>query len=360
LLKPAPLPTISFLVQGLLRYVQHSKRRGWAVKDYFADWYLGGAEALAALVHNHQSKGPTTILIPAFFCGQSLRFLRQAKVIFVFYPLTDILQPDYSWIESLLEEQQVSFLIHVHYFGQVATQNDSRRLCDKHGIQLIEDCAHLIHPDVHSHWMGDYLIFSPHKYFPVSQGGMLYAKKKYECKKTVSAVLFPWLWYLKQFVKSCLPLLRSKRMQQGLVWSAQSEVPIMLSPSIVEKELLESIVDDLDTVIEKRSRNRSILTEKLIKYGGWWELSHFEGKDVPYLLGMRCSNLDVANKRRTLLTQAGAPIMQWPDLPVEIRDKKEIYKKDIQRTEETIYFFLHEQLNIGRYVECIHKALNGA
>ena len=323
-----------------------------------ANWHLSGAEALAALVQSHHSKGATTILLPAFFCGQSLRFLRHANVIFFFYPLTDDLQPDYGWIESLLEEQQANFLIHVHYFGQATSQNDSRRLCDKYGIQLIEDCAHLIHSDIHSHWMGDFLLFSPHKYFPVAQGGMLYKKKQCKCEKAGSAVLFPWLWYLKQFVKRYLPFLRSKRKHPGLVWSAQSEKPTLKSPSFVEKELLESIVDDLDLVIEKRRINREILTEKLLKYGGWWELSDFQRKDVPYLLGMRCSSLEVANKRRTLLSQAGAPVMQWPDLPVEIRGKKETYQKDIQRTEETIYFFLHEQLDILQYVECIHKALN--
>jgi len=355
---PTPLASLPFLVHGVMFWRRYIEKKGWYLNDYVAEWYLSGAEALAALVYNCEMKRPVTILLPAFFCGQSLRFLRQGNAVILFYPLTNTLQPDYEWIKSLLEKQQVDFFLHVHYFGQINFQDESRLLCDKYGMCLIEDCAHIIHHSICKQWRGDFLLFSPHKFFPVAHGGLLYTKKQYRYHKTESVAFFPWQWYMKQFIKRYLCFFRRKSEKRKISWSSQSETPSFQSPSAVEKVLLESVVDDLEQIVEKRRQNRKTLTNLLLKYDNWMEISNFRSDDVPYLLGMRCSGLDVANERYTAFAKSGVPVMQWPDLPAEIMYSNETYKNDIKRTEEIIYFFLHEQLDIVQYVKCIRDVLN--
>ena len=65
----------------------------------------------------------------------------------VLYLSVDLLLLQLSMRFSTLKK---SFFMHVHYFGQVTSLIESRRICDEHDMKLIEDCAHLIHPSVHA------------------------------------------------------------------------------------------------------------------------------------------------------------------------------------------------------------------
>jgi hypothetical protein len=48
--------------------------------------------------------------------------------------------------------------------------------------------------------------------------------------------------------------------------------------------------------------------------------------------------------------------MIWPDLPNEIKDNSK-YINAVEKTKNTIYFFIHEQLNIERYINDIKDIL---
>ena len=61
-------------------------------------------------------------MLPAYFCGQSLRYLRNAGVFFIFYNLNDDLTPNYEHIKQILQVQKPDIFLHLAAF------TDNRKL----------------------------------------------------------------------------------------------------------------------------------------------------------------------------------------------------------------------------------------
>lgn len=94
-----------------------------------------------------------------------------------FYPLDDRLRPDHDALERMLASGKHPLLLVVHYFGLVHV--DLQRLraaCRRHGVLLVEDCAHVPNPLGDEDGPGAYgnaAFYSLHKAIAVPSGGML-------------------------------------------------------------------------------------------------------------------------------------------------------------------------------------------
>ena len=97
MLWPLPLSLITQLTRSLFLSFRSNRSELSKPSGYqTALWLHGGAEALSYICHhiaNEQQK-PVRLLLPAYFCGQSLRYLRHDGVEFLFYPLNDDLSPN--------------------------------------------------------------------------------------------------------------------------------------------------------------------------------------------------------------------------------------------------------------------------
>ena len=169
ILHPLPVANIIKVIQSFFKTGLYEDN--WNLKGYQPPlWYCSSAEILSDICMQHKNiAGKVSIMLPSYFCGQSLRYLRNINVEFIFYELNDNLTPDYKNILNILKENSPDFFLHVHYFGQVLAQNKTRELCSSHNMLMIEDCAHVIHPSAKTEWLGDCLFFSPHKFFPVKE-----------------------------------------------------------------------------------------------------------------------------------------------------------------------------------------------
>lgn len=97
---------------------------------------------------------------------------------YAFYRVNDRLHPDLGEIEAMLRTHRHPLLLLIHYFGLPSTEiAHLKRICDQHGVYLIEDCAHV--PEL---WMalghgigsiGDAAFYSLHKALPLQSGGAL-------------------------------------------------------------------------------------------------------------------------------------------------------------------------------------------
>jgi len=250
-------------------------------------------------------------------------------------------------------------MLHVHYFGRIFAQRNSRDFCDKNKIILIEDCAHIIHPSVCDKWVGDYLFFSPHKYFPVKNSGVLYSKDKIQSNMQRDKLLFPYLWFIKNIIKRVL--LSIKRYNDvsscELIFSGEVVLPDYKIPSAKEIQLLQNITNNLDNIIELRNINLNKLKTLLINYDSWELLIDYNG-NIPYIVGMNCFNSKVMIERYEILINNNCPVMSWPDLPNELKNNMDEYKKEINRTKNTIFFFIHHQLDMNRYIKDIKGVLD--
>jgi dTDP-4-amino-4,6-dideoxygalactose transaminase len=107
---------------------------------------------------------------PAHWCGADVTFYRV-------HPDT---APDLADIDDKVARGKVKAIIATHFFGIPHDLAPLRALCDRHGIGLVEDCAHAFfgaRDGVPVGSTGDYAIGSSMKFFPIYEGGCLVSRR---------------------------------------------------------------------------------------------------------------------------------------------------------------------------------------
>ncbi len=355
---PILLPKVSLLLKSLLA---KSNKNLWRIDGYREGaWFCSGAEILFNICKQVDTDmKDVCIMLPSYFCGQSLKYLRNAGVEFAFYKLNEDFSPDYISIKSLLKTKNVDFFLHVHYFGCVKNQQQTRDLCNQYNISMIEDCAHIFHPLDRDKWLGDYVFFSPHKFFPVLCSSVLFSKKELIVDKLYIENRFLISWYLKGLLKHIYPKRKTSNYNWNVVWSNQSEIPTNTMPNHFDIEFINISRRRIQSISNTRIDNKNKLLQVFEKLDDWYAVSEYKLHNTPYILGFRCHCSDVMAKVRDKLHLLKCPIMMWPDLPYEIKKKSKNYQRDIERVECTIFFFTHEQIDINKYVKLISKAVHG-
>jgi len=271
----------------------------------------------------------------------------------IFYSLEVDLNPNYKNILSLLEKKKPDFFLHVHYFGRVSSQEMTRDLCNTYNMLMIEDCAHIIHPSVANQWFGDYLFFSPHKFFPVKNGGVLYSKEAMKNNNNHVRSFFPFFWYLKKYFS----LIKYKNnINCNIQWNSKSEKFNFFLPSSAEINLIKASSRNLKEISKIRVLNKDKLLAVFSRKSDLRQLVIYDSSDVPYIVGVKCDDISFAKNLCTSLRKLNCPVMKWPDLPNEIL--KIECQNDINLIKSSIFFFIHEQIDINKYTKIISQAIN--
>ena len=354
MLYPVPILSPNKMAQSFISV--GLSRRQWHLSGYQdPSWYCSGAGILSSICEKHKNRdGNITIMLPFYFCGQSLRHLRSMKATLVFYGLDEELTPNFKDIEEVLNNVVPTIFLHVHYFGRVLEQDKVRRLCNAYNMLMVEDCAHVIHPRVEARWQGDYVFFCPHKFFPVKNGSVLYERESSKKNFVQRKVPFPIFWYLKKYISS----FKQKRLMNCEVqWNSLYEDDSFLAPSDLELGLLQSSALGVESIARKRVGNRKKLLEVLTCFDQWHTIIPTDDTYIPYILGMRCDSIEVAESLCKDLAYFYCPMMRWPDLPSELLSVDGSCESDIELANLSIFFFVHEQLDINKYIGLISKAI---
>jgi dTDP-4-amino-4,6-dideoxygalactose transaminase len=107
---------------------------------------------------------------PAHWCGAEVAF----------YRVRPDTAPDLADIEALVAKGRVKAILATHFFGIPHDLAPLRALCDRHGIGLVEDCAHSFfgaRDGIPVGSTGDYAIGSTMKFFPIYEGGCLVSRR---------------------------------------------------------------------------------------------------------------------------------------------------------------------------------------
>lgn len=130
---------------------------------------LWGALRALRLAHGDR------ILAPAYLFYSVLHPAQALGLSVDLYRVDSSLNPDLQDVAARIDERTRAVLL-VHYFGFPGPATAMRRLCDEHGVALIEDCAHALFSRDGSRALGsfgDASIFSLKKVLPVPGGGVL-------------------------------------------------------------------------------------------------------------------------------------------------------------------------------------------
>lgn len=115
------------------------------------------------------------VLVPTYHCPTMVAPIVALGARPVFYPLDGNGAPNLDWIRQQ-DIQGVRAILVAHFFGLPQPLAEIRQWCDRHGIRLIEDCAHALFGRSDGRAIGswgDLAIASLTKFFPVPEGGCL-------------------------------------------------------------------------------------------------------------------------------------------------------------------------------------------
>ena len=353
-MKVSSLPLIRF---SDLKYWFSFNKNQIKIKNYnFCYWNNSSAEAIAKICKNliAEKDRKISILVPYYFCGQSLRYLRELNVVIIFYELNDDLTPNFSLLKSNSQNIKFDLILHVHYFGRLIKPKISKEFAQQFNALLIEDCAHIVTPYINFSFEGDFLVFSPHKHFALPQISFTLSKKIFDKKRSNISYKFPLVWLLKQILKKYF---RTKYQTfWGIKWSEES-VPLnnKYTNSLVRNAAKNMIINS-KYYVEKRKMNSQILIKKLIEIPKWKPIFKYDDEIAPYLLGMICDDKYIAKRRFLQFNKNFPMVMQWPDLPKELLDiNKKLSDQSILMVSKTLFFFVHHDIDIKYLIEQIDK-----
>jgi perosamine synthetase len=119
------------------------------------------------------------VLVPAYICKAAVEPFEVFGAEVEFYGVGRNCESDFSEIESKITSRTEAVLA-VHYFGFPQRIVEFREICDRHGLALIEDCAHVLGGAGNGYLLGtfgDASVFSWRKFLPIYDGGELRMKR---------------------------------------------------------------------------------------------------------------------------------------------------------------------------------------
>lgn len=351
-----PLPLITF--NDIPKWLIHNKNNLKLPKYKNSYWFKNSAESIAiiCLKKKEEISREVNILLPAYFCNQSIRFLRNINVKLLFYALKEDLTPDYEYISKTFSGKKIDIFLHVNFFGKIVGNKKSKEFANDIGATLIEDCAHIMSPFQSNKFYGDYIIFSPHKFFAIPTISLVLTNCSLNFYKIRSFESVPYIWLFKQLIKIIFKI--NYRNRDYKETKPIKENLNFVSPNLITINVAKNYLSDFKFASEKRIANANLLKERFKKNNLYDQVINFEKGCVPYLFGIKFHNKKVADRMYNSLTKNEYLVMRWPDLPFEINEiNNHLQKRCLDRVSQTLFFFVHQNLKKHDWMKKIDKIL---
>lgn len=340
-------------------------------------WFSKTAWSLVAITMwwEKMFNRPPTVWVPGYFCNQSLGPLRQYganRIKFVFYPVKDKFMPDWSGCEMLAHTEKPDIFILTHFYGLISDVKKSTAFCDKHDALFVEDAAHVILPFGEIGLASHFVLYSPYKFFAISQGALCimrpsvnnYIKKnkvRYIEFGSTRALLghgyYPFLkWIIRQIIKNFTHnfynfFLRFKKIPPYELDGLQPPIATTTYMHPFAKKLLFLELKKIPTYIEQRKKCAKTWEEIIIKRKiKMAPVCNTDSNWTPYVAVFN----SVDNEAKIIyneLTKNKWPASSWPDLPPEVRKDEKLHASTIHFRNNMIIFPVNQSLKIKELIK---------
>ena len=152
---------------------------------------MGRDALLSGLIALGLQKGDN-IIVPAYMCKSTIRPLQDYGFELVFVDIGKDLELPVDVIKKIfVKDKPIKVLLIVHYFGLMRNIDEVVKICQKHGVKVVEDASHSFMTQFlrdKDSVKGDIEIFSIRKSLPVVDGGALRINNgKYNSIKTCNS-----------------------------------------------------------------------------------------------------------------------------------------------------------------------------
>ncbi|MEX5745709.1 DegT/DnrJ/EryC1/StrS family aminotransferase [Massilia sp. X63] len=138
-----------------------------------------GRVAIALALREMGARAGDEVLVPAYHSPSMVPPVLWCGAEPVFYRIAADASVDLADVAARIGPATRAIMV-THYFGFPQDMAAIRALCDAHGLQLLEDCAHAFFGEHGGRPLGswgDYAIASSMKFFPTYEGGCLVSSR---------------------------------------------------------------------------------------------------------------------------------------------------------------------------------------
>lgn len=178
-------------------------------------YFSRGRYALGEAYRRAGLDGDGTLLAPAYHCVTMLDPALALGADVKLYPMDRNLAPDPMALDVVAAsaKKPVKVLLATHFFGFVRDFSWLKQWCYARGIVFVEDCSHAVFTEYYqvrgAGQYGQFVAASPYKFFPIADGGWLYAP---DSTAVVGAATRPASWLSEmRGMKQCLDAVRQPR-----------------------------------------------------------------------------------------------------------------------------------------------------
>lgn len=322
-----------------------SRKVGRDLETLRSVWLSGGATLfplsqvshsfplIAACASRDGRKRPL-FWLPEYFCNEAAGLLRDGTADIAVYPVTRDLDPDWPACEALAAICPPDVVVLIHFFGRAGEAAEARAFCDRHGARLVEDATHVLRPVDGIGEAGDFVCFSPRKFFDIPDGGMLVVRDPADASRVRAALDAapaghpdPTRWRLKRWKR----LLRRRLMP----WTRKPKPLAPFRPTLdgpparlfsmpnisphALRRLAKAVrLGVLSTVAEKRFAFERRLAGLVAERPGV-RLVERQPDAVPCWCGLACEDDESYLATLDWLRAQGVHALSWPNqLPPEV------------------------------------------
>jgi dTDP-4-amino-4,6-dideoxygalactose transaminase len=313
-------------------------------------------------------KDSVTVWFPDYFCNSSIAPLRSLDITLKFFPILKDGNPDLSACEKLLNEGNPDLIVAVHYFGKPALVKELSDFSTMNKAWLIEDGAHVLQRVDGVGNYGDFILYSPHKFLPIPEGGLLILRdsgpgkitktilEQFDFNSIHSSIINDGA----PFKKLTLKWLAKRLLQRAGVRGKPSEVAFQGDEAVMDvgdsphprmsqlsKNLLQLILPNLEKESRIRKANQEQwdfrLSNTEINKAAFFPLT---GSYTPYLAAFLCENSQMAENTFVSLQDKKIPVSTWPDLPPEVLLERKKHSVAIELRQTRFFLPVHSSLSL--------------
>lgn len=355
-----PLPTWKQIVTR-----KKGRNRKTYYEELYSDLFLMSESCMSIrlilnAVKEAENKDMVKVLLPDYFCNQTICSFEESWVDIVYYPIKGDMDPDWDYLKTYIKGNEFDVLLFTHYFGKYhGSISKAKEICNNHDSILVEDCAHVLYPTGKIGTSGDFVIYSPHKQLPIMDGAVLVCNQNDQ--KPVVAEINDWIkaryknlplrvgstsWYIKKSLQKLIPIHRGLTYYPGVHNSNQ--MGSIHEPKRMSRESYNTLCDftylDFKKAAYLRRENLEMMNYILaLKYPDIMPLI-YNDVDTPYVAVYSLKNVQDKAKITMNLIAEGFTVLYWPDLPYHMNgvDGHEDMK---QLSENIIVIPIHQDLD---------------
>jgi len=391
----SPLPKFKDFLSPFKKRIENDSKllKPWIKDGEMAGWISRSAWSLVLIAlwkrKLSSNENKINIWIPDFFCNSSLEILRKTGENIVFYNVKNDFEPDYNICRDKALTTPPDIFLFVHYFGKSFDSANAKQFCLRYNSWLIEDAVHATVPHSSIGKFGDFIIYSPHKIFPVPNGSILVIRKKgpglidicsndfmnnqnkwfeileqFIITKNIKIkfnILFLFIWYFKRFAQKIgfnrqSILSFKENLDYNEIKTSSFINPMVSSLSL---KIIKNHINNIPNINLQRIKNNKIWNYYISKFfSNELDKDFFSnlGDEIdynPYLSIFKFEKQSVENIFNKL--QKKIKITTWPDLPPEIKKNKLDYKNAWNLRHSYFYIPCHQSISPNSFYKIMKE-----